>query len=88
MKLKELFEDDDGMELDPTAGGGYKDNNRKDKTNIVSKLLRRKSDKNNPQDGDIGGPKRKGSDNEVNDADGDKRLGQGILSGGGTGLGA
>ena len=87
MKLKDLFEDDDGMDLDPTKGGGYKDDGQKDKTKIVSKLLRRKSDKNNPQDGDIGGPKRKGSDNEVNDIEGDKRLGQGILSGGGTGIG-
>ena len=78
MKLKELFEDEDGMELDPTKGGGYKDDGQKEKTKLISKLLRRKSDKNNPQDGDDGGPEGLGTDTEVGDDPDDERLGAGL----------
>lgn len=48
MKIKELFEED---ELNVPTEGGYGEKKQKDKTKMVSKLLRRKADKNNPKDG-------------------------------------
>lgn len=48
MKLQELFEED---ELNVPTEGGYGEEKQKDKTKMVSKLLRRKADKNNPKDG-------------------------------------
>lgn len=43
MKLKDILE----FDLQ-SHGGGYPEKKKKDKTKLISKLLRRKADRNNP----------------------------------------
>lgn len=83
MRLEELFEEDIKVGLDATKGGGYPSKQEKDKTKLVSKLLRRKSDKNNPDRADRKGPDVN-YDNTNMDPDGEKGHGLGPS---GTGIG-
>ena len=56
MKLKDIFEVDQ-----KSYGGGYPEKKKREKTKLVSKLIRRKSDRNNPnRDSSITEPKNKG----------------------------
>lgn len=63
MKLKDIFE----FDLQ-SHGGGYPEKKKKDKTKLVSKLIRRKSDRNNPdRDSSDTEPKNKGDQNYDSD---------------------
>lgn len=53
MKLQELITEDDVK----YTSGGYPTKHVKDKTKLASRLLRRKADRNNPEDGEVSGPR-------------------------------
>ena len=56
MKLQDIFE----FDLQ-SHGGGYPEKKKREKTKLVSKLLRRKADRNNPnRDSSDTEPKNKG----------------------------
>lgn len=79
MKLKELFEDDehgdDSVAL-PT-GKVERAPKQKDKTKHISRMLRRKADRNNPEKGDEIGPKWS-ADQQCGDDPDNSRLGAGL----------
>jgi len=60
MKLHELY-------ADPNPGGGYPEKKVKDKTKFVSKMLRKKADRNNPNRKDTSDIKDKKETNTDND---------------------
>lgn len=78
MKLAELFETEEKIDIDATKGAGYKGNNKRDKNKLTTYLLRRKAEKSNPKYGDDTKPDNTTTTTDVGDDPDEKRYGAGL----------
>jgi len=81
MKLRELFEEDGDIEMDPTRGAGYSDTSKPERGKLTTYLLRRKAEKNNPTDGDDTAPDGTTTDSSTGDDPDNREKGAGLQGG-------